>query len=401
MSRMNRLIGLFVVGIVTMALENRSLAQEDVVPCVLYISRAAEVTLDEIRGIANGATISQLPDEKIETRKQPGPRIRTFELTFGVTPLKLFVRDQGIEPKQLDGLSGFLQHQAGQMDQATFHLIRRAQRTSTVLSIVPKEEWNDESLQLVRDLAKEFKALVFSSEMEIVDHEFRTMSGPEKQRDSEAALLEYESAITRRARSFKLLEEKKLTGPHGHPVIVADEEVRLRSAKEVAERAMVLAIVAAHAGAPDPEFANELLIKLGLEKAISDAERAFLNDPKPEADEASGLTWRYEACHALLWAVGLEKKLAFPTEQCDANKIIELLLDPKVKEKLAKATLRPTAELLDEVDLTYRLAWIARQARLNNQPEPISPDIVLERHHAFCWLIRHFNRDWDDVNPDT
>ncbi len=401
MTKVKTFVCLLLMCLMMVSYENRTVAQDDLNPIVLYISRAAEVTSDEIKTIVPGATVVEVPGDLSQTSAGNESRFREFELQVGDAKYSLFIRDQGIARDQLNGLSGFLQHHAEIMDQHTFHIIRRVQRTSTVLSLVPSKDWNDESRQLVRKLAAEFKAVVFSSDQTVTDHDLRTMSGPEENRDPKATMLEYDSALARRTRSFQFLQEKNLKVPTGHPVVVADEEVRFRSAKEIADRALVLAIVAAHAGEPNPEFVRDLIRSLDLAKAVSPDERAFLRKAKPDAEEAHSLTWRYEACYALLWSVGLEDELPFPTDQCDANKIVELLLDPEVKQKVAKAKLRPTSEILDAVDLTYRLAWIGQNARMNNQPEPISPDVVLERHYAFCWLIRHFNRDWDDVSPDT
>ena len=69
----------------------------------------------------------------------------------------------------------------------------------------------------------------------------------------------------------------------------------------------------------------------------------------------------------------------------------------------ARFTLRPPGELLDELDLCYRLHWIARQARQDGQPAPagFSEDVVQERHRVLNWLVHHGDASWDEVDTPT
>jgi hypothetical protein len=64
---------------------------------------------------------------------------------------------------------------------------------------------------------------------------------------------------------------------------------------------------------------------------------------------------------------------------------------------------RDTAEILDELDKTYRLHWAVTDARVKNEPTPanINPSVVYERHYAFNWLINRYNEDWDAVSTPT
>ena len=74
-----------------------------------------------------------------------------------------------------------------------------------------------------------------------------------------------------------------------------------------------------------------------------------------------------------------------------------MALDP------TSATLRPAAEVLDVLDLTYRLHWAARRARADRRGPPagVSPGVVLERHYALRWLVRSDESDWDEVQTPT
>ncbi len=60
---------------------------------------------------------------------------------------------------------------------------------------------------------------------------------------------------------------------------------------------------------------------------------------------------------------------------------------------------RPIAELLDVLDLHYRLHWITTDARVKKVPSPagVEPGVVMERHRALNWLTR----DQDAVDTAT
>jgi hypothetical protein len=67
------------------------------------------------------------------------------------------------------------------------------------------------------------------------------------------------------------------------------------------------------------------------------------------------------------------------------------------------ARLRPTGELLDALDLSFRLHWATTDARVKNAAPPagLEPGVVAERHHALNWLVRFQDAAWDDVETPT
>jgi len=70
---------------------------------------------------------------------------------------------------------------------------------------------------------------------------------------------------------------------------------------------------------------------------------------------------------------------------------------------LHAARMRPDSEILDALDLHYRLHWIVRQAQVQQQPAPagLNADVLMERHHALNWLVLFEGNDWDDVDTPT
>ena len=155
------------------------------------------------------------------------------------------------------------------------------------------------------------------------------------------------------------------------------------------------------AGKPVP--VAELEQKLpGVRQALSPQETAFLQNEQPSEGELTQFSWRYESLLTLEWALGLAD-LPWPDDPCDAAATSRTLLERAEEAVGAKARLRPGAEILDALDLHYRLHWLVRQSRIDGQALPAGLDagVVAERHHALNWLTRFENADWDETNTPT
>ena len=106
----------------------------------------------------------------------------------------------------------------------------------------------------------------------------------------------------------------------------------------------------------------------------------------------------------MLWTIGYVDSFGFPDRQCDARAAIAVIAKHADTSLVKHARLRPTAEILDQADLSYRCEWIVREAyRTKQMPraQGISHNVAERRHHSFCWIVRYGNQEWDDVSPDT
>ena len=65
--------------------------------------------------------------------------------------------------------------------------------------------------------------------------------------------------------------------------------------------------------------------------------------------------------------------------------------------------MRPASEILDALDLHYRLHWATTSARTKGEPAPagLEPGVVFERHYALNWLTCFQDAEWDDVDTPT
>lgn len=193
------------------------------------------------------------------------------------------------------------------------------------------------------------------------------------------------------------------------PMIEDAADVRMRSAEEIARRAIacLIAIQAAcdrNAGQYTPETAKwcqELLQKYGIDE-LTPNEAAIL-DNQGEEQDVINMAWKYEAYWVLLWALGIVDKLAFPDRTMDCDFAIQAVSrHPDFDSFMQQVRLRNIHAILDEADLIYRYHWACVEARLKQTPMPRGMDagVVMERHAALNWLIDSDGHDdWD--NPDV
>ena len=139
-------------------------------------------------------------------------------------------------------------------------------------------------------------------------------------------------------------------------------------------------------------------------EALSPVESEFLASEQPERQDIVNHGWRYEALFVLEWALGLFDELRFPDALCDVPAVARALFDQDQEALLKRASLRPTSEILDALDLHLRLHWLAREAIHNQNREPpagLDAGVLQERRHALNWLVRFEDADWDDVDTPT
>ena len=204
----------------------------------------------------------------------------------------------------------------------------------------------------------------------------------------------------RKAHSEVLLRARGVPINDWLPVIgEGDDDKRLRTPREVAERAVALYAVSVGAAPEEHENAVAFLRERGLWEAASPKERAFLLNPRPEEQEVIDFTWRYEALFVLLWALGHVEDLPFPDDTCD-RPLHEFVVGLPPEDFVGRAALRPVDEILDATDLIYRCHWAVVEAR-GDRPGVLDPDVVYERHYALNWLTKYGDAGWDNVPTNT
>ena len=137
---------------------------------------------------------------------------------------------------------------------------------------------------------------------------------------------ETQADVERRLRSIALLEEKHIPYMEYLRSEVLESEARLRSRKEIVQRAAALFAVAVYSevilsegsGREEALFYFKKMEQLyKIESYLSPAEAAYIDNPDPEEQECIQFGWRYECAGVLLWAAGIVDDLPYPSEIID------------------------------------------------------------------------------------
>lgn len=208
--------------------------------------------------------------------------------------------------------------------------------------------------------------------------------------------------LARKARSEAILRAEGVPVLDVLPVIETEVLSNPRSKEEVARRAMCLTFVALKGEGMPGEEVEELVGSHNLREFLSPDESEFIFDLESDEEERMAYTWRYEALHVLLWALGYVTPLGRPTQLCDVPGEIVFLHDLGPDDFIERAVLRPASDILDEADLIYRTHWATRGASLQGEAPPagLDEDVVMEWHHALNWLCRTAE-GWDEISTDT
>lgn len=342
------------------------------------------------------------------------------------------LRDKALGPH----LNGLMHHVAegcqGRMTRLRYHVIRHFQRVQchVSLSIAP------EQLPEFTAWALAANAIVLAEDGSIRDPQGRVLLYPAQTgdaADAEAsgaeavdaagvagkvadaapegdplAVMPYlPQAWERKARSEQVLAGRAIVVPADLPPVVADAELRLRTPEEILRRMLALFVVAIRAESlagktPIPVKALRKRFPPAF-KGLTEVERDFLAKDAPDEKEVTLFLWRYEAILVLQWAIGLQDKLPFADAICDVSAISSTVIERGTDGLRQQPVARPAVEVLDTLDLHYRLHWASRQARLKKTAVPagLNDSVLQERHHALNWLVRFEDREWDDVDTPT
>jgi Domain of unknown function (DUF4272) len=327
------------------------------------------------------------------------------ELNF---PCTLNNRRDLSDPELFPHLSGFVGYVRSrgnnEMSRAKYHVIRHIQRTQQHLSFSVEENQMD----AVADWAERANALLFLPDGNVRDAQGRVLvSAIDGNSDQDAEIPYPVEAWERKARTEKFLATKNLGLPLHLPPLVSETELRLRDPQEIVGRALALFVVAVRAeslATNDPIAIPQLEERFPLAfTCLTENERSFLFAENPTSNEVIQFAWRYECLFLLEWVLGLVEFLPYPGAICDVPLAARIITTVDENTLFKTATMRPASEILDSLDLHYRLHWLVRQARHNNGEIPADCEggVIQERHYALNWLVRFEESEWDDVDTPT
>lgn len=183
------------------------------------------------------------------------------------------------------------------------------------------------------------------------------------------------------------------------------EEDELRSASEIAKRAIIVANLVTVAY--DEKPVNEVidwLKKENLYDELSPYEQKFLDNSK---DEQLGIniSWRSEALVILLWSIGNIKDIPPMTEVVENSLFKDKVIfaPAPTSEYINSSTLRDEDEIFEKYDEVHSAHWSVVDARINDKPPPnnLNSGIVYERHFGFNYVVGYMGLPWDEITTDT
>jgi hypothetical protein len=301
----------------------------------------------------------------------------------------------------LHGFMGFVMARGQRkMTETRYHVLCHLERVRHHLAI----EVEDAQLDALAGWAREANAILFLTDATVRAPNGKVLVAPDTGEPEAGAVVPYPAdAVRRKEATEKTLAERGIRAPKSLPPVVAEVEVDLRAADAVASRCRALfacAVRAESLGAGKPISPGELDTKIpGAFAALSPKERAFMDAKAPPQQDVVSFSWRYEALDVLRWSVGARDALPFPAGPCDVPALAKAMF----ADGIVGPRLRPAGEILDLLDLSYRLHWATTEARVNKGPAPAGVDagVVLERHYALNWLTRFQDAEWDDVDTPT
>jgi hypothetical protein len=309
--------------------------------------------------------------------------------------------------EHLDGFAGYVMSRHGdQMTTARYHLWRHIQRVRHQVSFSVEAD----HLGAIEGWAVAANAILFLPDGSIRAPDGAALLTGAGETDPGAALPYPADAVARREATLARLANLEPRPLAQMPPVLGEAEVVLRPASEALRRALALCCVAVHAEAVETDESD---IRPALREfnpvgmaSLTPQEKAFIEAASPDAQIALQMRWRYEALNLLLWALGDEAGgIARSDVAADPAKMARAARALALKGEASESSLRPTADILDALDRTWREQWVVRQAQQDGvQPVGLDPGVVMERHVALNWLTGFNNEPgtgWDDIDTPS
>lgn len=206
----------------------------------------------------------------------------------------------------------------------------------------------------------------------------------------------------RKKKSERILEKMHIPINEGLPFVNTSDNVKIRSEHDIVDRVHILYGLSAIAHGIDKEIVIYNFKKFHLFEKLTNCEKEFIEIEERTMEMNVKASWRVEAIWVLLWSIGYVNFLDLPTSICDMDELHHIVKKPEYIEIMhGSAKILSKMEILDEVDLIFRMHWAVRDLMLKQYiPENLNPNVVMERHYALNWLICTAD-DWDDITTDT
>ncbi len=244
--------------------------------------------------------------------------------------------------------------------------------------------------------------LAVTEMMSFADHALKTVEIGEDNRSNIEAL-------NRKMNSINILQQQGIPYIDELPPLPSSYEIVGKTYDEIIKRAIALCICCNYASdivsnkkkkyiKESKKFFNKLLDKYNV-KDIMTKEECDLFE-KGNRDVAVQISWQFEGCAILLWALGLLEQISYPDTLVNPDEITSIISSSdSYNDFVQKCDFRSVEEILDLADLTYRYNWYCVDAQIEGEEPKINSEVVVERYRALKWLLT--DEKWDKVDVNT
>lgn len=188
-----------------------------------------------------------------------------------------------------------------------------------------------------------------------------------------------------------------------HPSLPFADGVLNKSSIDIAQRIVGLYVMLGLARDADPDLLWNWMESNDFLSFLSDEEMRVLQQESFTEADINSCSWKQESIFVLCWYEGFEKKIIFPTDECDLTDVL-MRVPPEVSFELMLESFQPRSEseLIEELDFYYCVHAAIKHPELWKDEQllgRIKVAAVEERRRALEWLVS--TNDWDNVSLDT
>lgn len=205
--------------------------------------------------------------------------------------------------------------------------------------------------------------------------------------------------ISAREESWRKVKTEGLQSNPELPLLDSDLKVH-QSVEAIGTRILCMSATAAHAFGFPLSAVRAWIDQERLRSELSRAELKFLSGSDQE--NLLAMQMQVHSVYTLAWCVSLVDDFSVHREMPDDP--VTRLPDLKKAESSgpfrANLVLRPTDEILTQLDLAYCFHWAWRDSRLSLKPLRVNKEsLVSQRRKALEWVMK--GGTWDEVPLDT
>lgn len=329
--------------------------------------------------------------------------------------------------QQINGMTGFFMQAPVENKDVKYAAIKQIQLFKYISSVTLFFDDNKDRTQglysFLFHIAELAGAYMLTGDMRLIDSENRTLIGKDGSTDFDEyypmsdksvvpQIKEDECDKERWERSLAVLRKLGLPYIEQKEVSIAENDCEIKSKEDIIHRLACVFTASACADtcinspedAPNDvvNFRNLFEKNFNISQYVSNYEKRYIDDPFNHDKYHSTHTWRYECCYVMLWALGLVDA-DLPSQCCDAGEICNLMFHTNFDDLCAKANMRSKEEILDKLDLVYRINWACVEARIKHQEvNVVDPTVTYFWHYALNWIAGVDGiKDWDKIQPNT